>query len=53
MYGAKVRLSVEVWSVAMHCNTRFCTGGSGPRSHSRLQASVVQVLFFDLKLLVK
>lgn len=46
-------ISVEVWSVAVYCNAKFC-GRSWPRSEfSGLQAFVVQILFLGLKLLVK
>lgn len=45
---------VEVWSVAVYYNEKFCTQRSRPRSiFSCLQAFVVQTLFLDLKQLVK
>jgi hypothetical protein len=45
---------VEVWSVAVYCNAKFYTQRSRPTSDfSCFQASVVQTLLLDLKLLGK
>ena len=51
-------LSVEVWSIAIHCNkycNAICIDKRSRVTHdfSCLQAFVVQTLFLDLKLLVK
>ena len=44
---------VEVWSVAMYCNAKFCTRRSRPISDfSRIQSLIVPTLFLDLRLLV-
>ena len=45
---------LEVWSIAMFCSASFFTQRSRPMSELLcLQAFVVQILFLDLKLLVK
>jgi hypothetical protein len=43
------RPAIEVWSVAVYCNAKFCRK-SGPRVTSHIY---MQTLLLDLKLLVK
>ena len=46
---------VEVWSVAMYCNTKFCKLKSSCHRTSEFSHSpafIVQILFFNLKLFV-
>lgn len=48
------RLCVEVWPIGMYCNAEFFTRRSRPTSElSALKIFVEQILFLDLKLLVK